>query len=265
MGGANWSHQDKNRCDKRLNKSESALAGKGHGSRVYSRNIAWFSPPSMTSPWPRDTAKGGLSGSCDRGAAPLRGAPRPRPPGVRCHGRERPRPGRAPLRGEGRGVLRKQRGQKDKGEKRRGGRGGRAEKGRAAIFFYRFIIPGLGGRKTKNRNRRAVIHVGEEVFLSPDEPRSFGLGFPCQPRWRDETSSPGVEERAPIPRGFGRPARAAPGHRSESEDRWPRLPSSPPGWFYFTGSPGFSRSPLPLRIRRFGPSALRFSAFPPAS
>lgn len=51
-------------------------------------------------------------------------------------------------------------------------------KGGLVFFFYRFIIPGSHGRKTKNRNQRAIIHVGEEAFLSPDEPRSFGYGFP---------------------------------------------------------------------------------------
>lgn len=46
------------------------------------------------------------------------------------------------------------------------------------FFFNRFIILGLLERKTENRNQRAIIDVGEKVFMSPKKRPSFRYGFP---------------------------------------------------------------------------------------
>lgn len=154
-----------------------------------------------------------------RGAA----AGAPRPPLVRGFGRERPRPGTgtAPLPERVGAGLRKPRGQKDKGAARSGGRQGRKDREREGCYaryaIYCFISPGYRVRKTKNRNRRAVIHV--RYFCLPTSPGVSPLGFPCQhpdvpdgekplcPRWRGGHRS----------QSYGCPARASVCHRAESE------------------------------------------------
>lgn len=81
-------------------------------------------------------------------------------------------------RGGRRGGLRKQRGRKDKGAARRnGGKAGMRghRKGGLFFFFYRFIIPGSHGRKTKNRNQRAIIHVGGGGISVPRQAPEFRL------------------------------------------------------------------------------------------
>lgn len=46
-------------------------------------------------------------------------------------------------------------------------------------LFYRFIVPELHGRKTKNRNQRSLMHVGGGgVSVPRQKPRSFGYRLP---------------------------------------------------------------------------------------
>lgn len=78
--------------------------------------------------------------------------------------------------------LRTPRGQKDKGAARSGGRRQRREdRQRAGCYaryaIYRFISPGCTEGKQRTASEGLRYTWGEEVFLSPDEPRSFGSRF----------------------------------------------------------------------------------------
>lgn len=100
------------------------------------------------------------------------------------------------------------------------------------------------------------------MFLSPDEPRSFGLGFPCQPRRRDETSAPGVEERAPIP-GFRAPSAGRPGSPVRERGLVAPGPLFPAGRVLFSTQPRFLPLPSPSEdppLWPFCPKVLCFSA-----
>lgn len=155
-------------------------------------------------------------------------------------------PGIAPLRGgEGaRTATERAKGQRCCLEKRR-----EAGEDQAAISFYRFITPGLHGRKTKNRNQRAITHV-RRYFCPPTSPGVSAMGFPCQPQTERQSSRLQVEKRAPIPGG-----------REHSTDRPVSLggkreaaasvPLFPTGLILFSTQPHPSRPLLPLIICNF--------------
>lgn len=133
-----------------------------------------------------------------RGAA----AGAPRPPGVRSFGRERPRPARP--RSQGRWGLRS-----DNREGRRtkalpevgGGRGGRTEKGRAAMLAMLFIV--LLARVTRKENKEPQskgcnTREGRRYFCPPVSTGVSPLSESRCARQR-ETSPPSVEGRASVP------------------------------------------------------------------
>lgn len=133
----------------------------------------------MTSPWPQDMARGVVRELL------LRRGPAPGSPGAPAAGCAVLRAGASPAghcpasrggTGE-RGGLRTRGGQKDKGaDKRNGGEAGiGGQRKGGLLFFYRFIIPGLHRRKTKNRNQRAIIHVWGGGISVPRQAPEFRL------------------------------------------------------------------------------------------
>lgn len=190
----------------------------------------------MTSPWPQDMARGVVRELL------LRRGPAPGSPAAPAAGCAVLRAGASPAghcpaprggTGEG-GGLRKRRGQKDKGAARRnGGEAGMGGQGKGGLlFFLSFYYPRVTPKENKEPQSKGYnTRVGRRYFCPPTSPGVSATGFPCQPRYarrRDKPLRPGWRSGHPSP-GLGRPTRAAPCHRAESEARWPRLSFYPRG------------------------------------